>query len=50
MKRGFTNLLQHSLEQVSNFIEITNKTITKQMIKKTFFLGIFLHVFIGLFN
>ena len=35
MKRGFTNLLHHSLEQVSNFIEITSKTITKQMIKKT---------------
>jgi len=35
MKRGFTNLLHHSLEQVSNFIEITSKTITNQMIKKT---------------
>ncbi|MCC7050897.1 MAG: transposase, partial [Bacteroidia bacterium] len=34
MKRGFTNLVHHSLEQVSNFIEITSRTITNQMIKK----------------
>jgi len=50
MKRGFTNLLQHSLEQVSNFIEITSNTITKHKIKKRVLLGIFLHVLIGLFN
>ena len=45
MKRGFTNLLHHFVEEVSNFVEIASKTITKHKIKKRALLGMFLLVF-----